>query len=102
MPRRTVGSAGLQPALQVAPLRDRLWRWRKHHVAVDADTGEIAAHVLTEDHADDAAQVPGMLGQAEGVIASVTAGGAYDGEPTDAAERGRMGWQRVTDYERRN
>ena len=29
-------------------------QWRKLHLAVDADTGEIAAHVLTEGHADDA------------------------------------------------
>ena len=60
-------------------------QWRKLHLAVDAGTGEIAAHVLTEGHADDAAQVPALLGQAEGVIASVTADGAYDGEPTHAA-----------------
>jgi hypothetical protein len=40
--------------------------WRKLHLAVDADTGEIAAHVLTDGHADDAAQVPALLGQAEG------------------------------------
>ncbi len=40
--------------------------WRKLHLAVDADTGEIAAQVLTEGHADDAAQVLGLLGQAEG------------------------------------
>jgi len=51
-------------------------QWRKLHLAVDAGTGEIAAHVLTEGHADDAAQVPDLLGQAEGVIASVTADGA--------------------------
>lgn len=55
-------------------------QWRKLHLAVDADTGEIAAHVLTEGHADDAAQVPALLGQAEVVIASITAGGVYDGE----------------------
>jgi len=65
-------------------------QWRKLHLAVDADTGEIAAHVLTEGHADDAAQVPGLLGQAEGVIASVTADGAYDGEPTYAAAAARQ------------
>ena len=59
--------------------------WRKLHLAVDATTGEIAAHVLTEGHADDAAQVPALLGQVEGQIASVTADGAYDGEPTYAA-----------------
>ncbi len=64
--------------------------WRKLHLAVDADTGEIAAHVLTEGHADDAARVPGLLGQAEGVIASVTADGAYDGEPTYAAAAARQ------------
>ena len=57
---------------------------------MDADTGEIAAHVLTEGHADDAAQVPGLLGQAEGVIASVTADGAYDGELTYAAAAARQ------------
>ena len=64
--------------------------WRKLHLAVDADTGEIAAHVLTGGHADDAAQVPGLLGQAEGVIASVTADGAYGGEPTYAAAVARQ------------
>lgn len=65
-------------------------QWRKLHLAVDAETGEIAAHVLTEGHADDAAQVPALLGQAEGVIGSVTADGAYDGEPTYAAVAARQ------------
>ena len=65
-------------------------QWRKLHLAVDADTGEIAAHVLTEGHADDAAQVPALLGQAEGVIGSVTADGAYGGDPTYAAAAARQ------------
>ncbi len=56
-------------------------QWRKLHLAVDATTGEIAAHVLTDGHADDAAQAPDLLRQAEGHITSVTADGAYDGEP---------------------
>ena len=60
-------------------------QWRKLHLAVDAGTGEIAAHVLAEGHADDASQVPALLGQAESVTASVTADGACDGEPTYAA-----------------
>jgi hypothetical protein len=56
-------------------------RWRKLHVAVvDAVIGEIAAHVLTEGNAGNAVQAPALLWQAEGVIASVTADGAYDGE----------------------
>ncbi len=65
-------------------------QWRKLHLAVDAGTGEIAAHVLTEGHAEDAAQMPALLGQAEGVIASITADGAYDGEPTYAAAAARQ------------
>ena len=32
--------------------------WRKLHLAVNAGTGEVAAHVLTEGRADGAAQVP--------------------------------------------
>ena len=55
--------------------------WRKLHLAVDADTGEIVACMLTDNAADDAGQVPALLGQIEGEIASVTADGAYDGEP---------------------
>ena len=110
---------------------------------MDASTGEIAAHVLTTDNADDAAQAPVLLGHAEGTIASVSADGAYDGEPvyqaavarqhdpppdviipprasavpsTDditaqssrdrhirlIAEKGRIGWQKVSGYGRRN
>lgn len=53
-------------------------QWRKLHIAVDAGSGEIAAHILTQGHADDAAQAPGLLKQAEGNIATVTADGAYD------------------------
>src|SRR5919112_5678197 len=55
--------------------------WRKLHLAVDAETGEIVASVLTSKEAGDAGQVPVLLEQAEGEIASVMADGAYDGEP---------------------
>ena len=65
-------------------------QWRKLHLAVDAGTGEIAAHVLTNGQVDDAGQVPARLGQAEGTIAFVTADGAYDGEPTYAAAAARQ------------
>ena len=50
--------------------------WRKLHLAFDADTGEIAASILTDNHADDAGQVPDLLGQVEGEIAIVAADGA--------------------------
>ncbi len=118
-------------------------QWRKLHLAADAGTGEIAAHVLTDGNADDAAQAPDLLRQVEGTIATLTADGAYDsdavyraasarqhGPPPDVvipprasavlstddpatqtprdrhirlmAGCGRMGWQRVTGYGRRN
>ena len=35
-------------------------RWTTLHLGVDAITGEIAARVLTDGHADDAAQVPDL------------------------------------------
>ena len=60
------------------------------HLAVDAGTGEIVAHVLTEGTADDAAQVPDLLRTVEGTIGRLTADGAYDGEPTYAASRARQ------------
>ena len=115
----------------------------KLHLGVDATTGEVVAHMLTDGHADDAAQVPDLLRQAEGDIASSTADGAYDGDPVYQAanapqpgrppdvvipprssavpstadpdkqsprdchiqliaEHGRVAWQRMTDYGRRN
>src|SRR5580698_9562887 len=55
-------------------------RWRKLHLAVDAETGEIVAHVLTDKDGGDITQVSALLATAEGLIASVTADGAYDGE----------------------
>jgi Transposase DDE domain len=65
-------------------------RWLKLHLGVDATTDEIAAHVLTDGNADEAAQAPALLGRAEGTIASVIADGAYDGEPTYAAALARQ------------
>ena len=55
-------------------------QWRKLHLAVDASTGEIAAHVLTDGHADDAAQAPSLLSRTEGSFATVAADGAYDSD----------------------
>jgi len=118
-------------------------RWLKLHLGVDASTGEIAAHMLTDGDEDDAAQAPALLRQCQGTLASVTADGAYDRDPvyqaaaaqqpepppevvippradavpstTDpdqqtlrdrhvrlTADRGRIGWQRVTGYGKRN
>src|SRR5829696_7627761 len=64
--------------------------WRKLHLAVDAGTGEIVASVLTSKEAADAGQVPVLLEQVEGEIASVMADGAYDGEPVYRAIAARQ------------
>jgi Transposase DDE domain len=55
--------------------------WRKLHLAVDPDTGEILASELTTTEDGDASQVGLLLDQIPGPIASVTADGAYDGDP---------------------
>ncbi len=65
-------------------------RWLKLHLGVDATTGEIAAHMLTDGHVDDAAQVPDLLRQPEGALASLTADGAYDGAPVYQAAAARQ------------
>jgi len=55
--------------------------WRKLHLAVDPSTGEILASELTSNEEGDASQIGPLLEQIPGTLASVTADGAYDGEP---------------------
>jgi transposase len=55
--------------------------WRKLHLAVDPDSGEILACALTDKETADPTQVGPLLDQIAGVITSVTADGAYDGDP---------------------
>ena len=106
--------------------------WRKLHLAVNPDTGEILASELTTTEDGDASQVGPLLDQISGSIASVTADGAYDGEPVyrtiaerDPAaavpsntaqmaptqrdqhlrlirERGRLSWPKAVNYGRRS
>jgi hypothetical protein len=52
--------------------------WRKLHIGVDADTGQIVASTLTTNDVGDASQVGPLLDQVAGPIASFTADGAYD------------------------
>ena len=115
-------------------------KWRKPHLAVDADNGMIVARTLTDQDTDDPSQVAPLLDQIDGGIAKVTADGAYDGAPTYATiaahgddievvipprstavingeqgsfaqrdrhlemitERGRLAWQKATDYGKRS
>ena len=52
--------------------------WRKLHIAVNADTGQIAAAALTTSDVDDPSQVGALLDQVDGQVASFTADSAYD------------------------
>ena len=52
--------------------------WRKLHLGLDADSGEIVAVELTGNDGDDGAQVGPLLDQVEGAVASFTGDGAYD------------------------
>jgi hypothetical protein len=42
--------------------------WRKLHLAVDADSGRIVAHTLTDQDTDDPSQVAPLLDQIDGGI----------------------------------
>jgi hypothetical protein len=52
--------------------------WRKLHIGVDADTGQILASELTSSDVDDGSQVEPLLDQITGQLASFIGDGAYD------------------------
>src|SRR4051812_12881898 len=55
--------------------------WRKLHLGVDANTGQIVAAELTDKDVDDGSQVGPLLDQLDGQIASFTGDGAYEPTP---------------------
>jgi len=59
-------------------------QYRKLHLAVAVDSGQIVAVTLTGQDVDDPSQVAPLLEQIPGEIERITADGAYDGEPTYA------------------
>jgi len=66
--------------------------WRKLHLAVDANTGEIVASDLTGRRTPDCVQVLALMEQIDDRVASVSADGAYDTKAVyEAAHDGREG-----------
>ena len=63
--------------------------WRKLHIGMDAETGQIVAAALTTNDVDDGAQVGPLLDQVMAPVASFTADGAYDQEGVAAAVAAR-------------
>jgi hypothetical protein len=66
-------------------------RWRKLHIALDAETRPMVATELTTDEVGDPTVVPDLLAETEGEIAAFTADGAYDGDSVYPAIAGRQG-----------
>ncbi|MFC0387229.1 IS5 family transposase [Muricoccus vinaceus] len=56
--------------------------WRKLHVAVDPDTGQILAEELTRSDVHDTVPVPALLDRVTGWIGRVYGEAAYAGRPT--------------------
>jgi len=54
--------------------------WRKLHLGVDADTGQIIAAALTTNGVDDGSQVGPLHDQIDRPVAAFTGDGAYDQE----------------------
>jgi hypothetical protein len=52
--------------------------WRKLHLGIDADTGEVVAETLSEAGTEDASQVKPMLAQTPGEVARLYGDGASD------------------------
>jgi hypothetical protein len=52
--------------------------WRKLHIGVDVETGQILASALTMSDVDDGSQVEPLLDQITAPLASFTGDGAYD------------------------
>ena len=76
--------------------------WKKLHLATDADTGRIAASVLTAPDADDGSQVGPLLERIDGPVASLTADGAFDRDDVyaEVAAASRRKRRRATPIQR--
>ena len=75
-----IDSTGLRIHVGTARKPPKLRAWRKLHIAVDRETGNIVASELTASRACDATRVPALLTQIQAPLVSVAADSAYDKE----------------------
>ena len=59
--------------------------WRKLHLGMEAETGQIVAAALTTKEVDDGSEVGPLLDQVAASVASFTGDGAYDQESVSTA-----------------
>ncbi len=62
--------------------RKKRRKWRKLHLGLDLESGEIVGCELTEDNVGDPTVVPDLLDQIDGDVTTFLGDGAYDGDPT--------------------
>ena len=55
-------------------------KWRKLHLGLNLNTGEIVCSELTREDVGDPTVVPDLLNQIDGCVATFLGDGAYDGE----------------------
>ena len=65
--------------------------WRKIHIGVDADTGQVVATQLTTNDVDDGSQVGPLLDQMSAPVASF----AGDGRTIETTSTARSSYRRV-------
>ena len=75
-----IDSTGLRIHVGTARKPPKQRAWRKLHIAVDRETGNIVASELTASRARDATRVPALLTQIQAPLVSVAADSAYDKE----------------------
>ena len=75
-----IDSTGLRIHVGNARKPPKLRAWRKLHIAVDRETGNIVASELTASRAREATRVPALLTQIQAPLVSVAADSAYDKE----------------------
>ncbi|MBK8174537.1 MAG: IS5 family transposase [Rhodospirillales bacterium] len=63
--------------------------WRKLHIGVDVDTGQIVAAEVTTNDVDDGSRVGPLLDQVADPVASFTGDGAYDRDDVYGVVAGR-------------
>lgn len=54
--------------------------WRKLHIALDSDSGEILGSILTTEHVGDETALPDLLAKVDANVECFLADGAYDGQ----------------------
>lgn len=65
--------------------------WRKLHIGIDRDSGEIVASLLTTDRIGDEAALPDLIAGLDAQVTKVLGDGAYDGTAVFTALRARFG-----------